>query len=303
MNRLLALCFGIVLFTIQATSQIKLQEDFESGSSLPAGWGVWNAAAHPIFSDRNWTVRGVGEPLPGIGTNTAVSHSGVNAIGVGWQAGLDTSGGQPSQADVWLITRRVLNVQSDDFLRFWATGGSQYADSLQVWVSTVDSTPSTQLSQLGGTLVWPVGVTYGQFNLYGIGLGTFAGQDIWIGFRYYLNASTSGYYVHLDDVTVEPFSSVELLNSTLPDRFSLQQNFPNPFNPSTTIQFSITERTPVSLKVFNSLGEEVGTLVSRELNPGTYTYRWDATGLASGVYFYRLITGSFSESRKMVLTR
>ncbi len=302
MNRLCALVLAVVSLAFQAGSQIKLQEGFESGISHPAGGGVWNAAAHPIFSDRNWTVRSAGDPLPGIAVNTAIAYAGTNAIGVGWQAGLDTSGSQPSQADVWVITRRVLNIQSGDVLRFWATGGSQYADSIQISVSTADSTPATQSVHLG-TLLWPVGATYGQFNEYTFDLSGFAGQNVWIGFRYYLNASTTGYYVHLDDVRVEPFSSVETISNTMPDQFGLLQNYPNPFNPTTNIGFRIAQPGFVSLTVYNALGREVQTLIHGNMDAGEYRVPFDASGLASGVYFYTLRAGAFSQSHKMVLAR
>ncbi len=83
----------------------------------------------------------------------------------------------------------------------------------------------------------------------------------------------------------------------------LIQNYPNPFNPSTTIRFSIPRAGEVSLKIFNLLGEEVATLVSEDMDAGTYKIHWDATGQPSGVYFYRLLTNDFVQTRKLVLLR
>ncbi len=88
-----------------------------------------------------------------------------------------------------------------------------------------------------------------------------------------------------------------------PDEFWLYNNYPNPFNPSTTIEFDLPKRSEVSLKVFNILGEEVATLVSDRLSAGSYSYEWDALNLASGVYLYRLQAGDYVETRKMVLMR
>ena len=83
----------------------------------------------------------------------------------------------------------------------------------------------------------------------------------------------------------------------------LKQNYPNPFNPSTTIAFDLPKMSEVTLKIFNILGEEVATLVSERLSAGSYSYECDASNLASGVYLYRLQTGSYVETRKMVLMR
>ncbi|MDI6766813.1 MAG: T9SS type A sorting domain-containing protein, partial [Bacteroidota bacterium] len=85
--------------------------------------------------------------------------------------------------------------------------------------------------------------------------------------------------------------------------FSLSHNYPNPFNPVTNIEFRIAKFGFASLKVFNLLGEEVATVVSEELPPGTYKRQWDGSKFSSGVYFYRLQTKGFCETKKFVLIR
>jgi len=97
--------------------------------------------------------------------------------------------------------------------------------------------------------------------------------------------------------------NVEPVLGTIPAEFSLIQNYPNPFNPSTTISFSIPEASLVSLKIFNSLGEEIETLVLEELIAGNYKYDWSAEGLSSGIYFYKLQTDNFYETKKMILLK
>jgi hypothetical protein len=89
----------------------------------------------------------------------------------------------------------------------------------------------------------------------------------------------------------------------LPSAFALKQNFPNPFNPSTTIQFSIPAAAWVTLRVYDLLGREETTLVNDNLTPGNYTVTWDARDAASGVYFYRLTAGAFVQTRRMLLLR
>ncbi len=87
------------------------------------------------------------------------------------------------------------------------------------------------------------------------------------------------------------------------DKYYLEQNYPNPFNPSTTISFSLPATEFVTLKVYNAIGKEVKTLVSSELVKGTYNINFDAAGLSSGMYFYRLESGSNFQVKKMMLLK
>jgi outer membrane protein assembly factor BamB len=86
-------------------------------------------------------------------------------------------------------------------------------------------------------------------------------------------------------------------------KYELKQNFPNPFNPSTTINYHIPEMSFVTLKVYDVLGNEVATLVSEEKHTGNYEVEFGGTGLPSGIYFYRIQAGSFIETKKMVLMK
>jgi hypothetical protein len=92
-------------------------------------------------------------------------------------------------------------------------------------------------------------------------------------------------------------------SSNLPEEYELQQNYPNPFNPETTITFSLPENSRASLIVYNAIGEQVAELVNEELSAGNYNYHFNASDLTSGVYFYRLQTSSFTETKKMMLLK
>ncbi len=83
----------------------------------------------------------------------------------------------------------------------------------------------------------------------------------------------------------------------------LDQNYPNPFNPSTSISYSLPTRSHVTIRVYNLLGQHVARLVDEEKAPGEYTVEWNAGTLSSGVYFYRMTAGAFSETKKMVVMR
>jgi hypothetical protein len=85
--------------------------------------------------------------------------------------------------------------------------------------------------------------------------------------------------------------------------FSLSQNYPNPFNPSTSISFKLSASSFVSLKIFDLLGREVTTIVSEQLSAGDHLRQWNAVNIPSGIYFYRLQNGSFTETKKLVLLR
>jgi hypothetical protein len=98
-------------------------------------------------------------------------------------------------------------------------------------------------------------------------------------------------------------SRVEQLSSTAPKTFLLEQNYPNPFNPSTTIRYQLPVASEVKLEVYDVLGKKVATLVSERQAAGYYQYVWNANGLTSGVYFYRLQAGGFVETKKMMLVK
>ncbi|MCG6912419.1 DUF4397 domain-containing protein [bacterium BMS3Abin03] len=121
------------------------------------------------------------------------------------------------------------------------------------------------------------------------------------------NGEAFGLFFALADGTVGQFSegvtSVEDISSVTPDRYTLSQNYPNPFNPSTTISFTIPDNELVSLKIYNVLGSEVATLISQNLTAGEYNFNFEASNLASGIYFYELKAGNFAQIKKMNLLK
>ena len=126
--------------------------------------------------------------------------------------------------------------------------------------------------------------------------------------RFHLSSHNSqggtadGWYI--DDVSIRDLATgVTQIENSIPDKYSLTQNFPNPFNPSTNIMFDIPKESFVSLKVFDLLGKEYATLVNEYLKPGSYSADWNASAYPSGVYFYRLETEGYSEVKKMILTK
>ncbi len=111
----------------------------------------------------------------------------------------------------------------------------------------------------------------------------------------------NGCQLFAHDATEGAVESADL--STTPETFSLAQNSPNPFNPSTAIAFTLPAQARVRLTVFNALGQEVATLVDDERPAGSHVARWDALNQPSGAYFYRIESGSFVETKRMMLIK
>ncbi len=119
----------------------------------------------------------------------------------------------------------------------------------------------------------------------------------------YAFAASEGYGVYrrpVDEIVVTGVGEEE---HVLPLQFLLSQNYPNPFNPTTTIRYALPRRSHVTLTVFNTLGQHVATIVNGEVEAGYHEIQFNGSGLASGVYFYKLTAGGFAQVRKLVLVR
>jgi photosystem II stability/assembly factor-like uncharacterized protein len=103
--------------------------------------------------------------------------------------------------------------------------------------------------------------------------------------------------------TTATFTSVRDHKSDTPQHYSLNQNYPNPFNPVTTISFTLPQTEFTTLKIYDLLGREITTIVSQKLVPGIHTYQFNASNLASGVYYYQIVAGKFRQVKKMVLLK
>lgn len=162
----------------------------------------------------------------------------------------------------------IAGVGSNFWLSRSTTSIYKSTDAGATW--TTDYTAATAISDIGlsrtGTGIWAVG-------------------------------ATGGIYF------TEAVTSINPISSNVPERYSLSQNYPNPFNPTSKIKFDITKANFVSLKIYNSLGQEVSKLVNENLTPGTYEVTFDGAGLNSGIYFYTIQSGDFVETKKMMLVK
>ncbi len=203
-------------------------------------------------------------------------------------------------------------------VRFWLKGVSQdYMNCLRVEIS---SDRGVTWSALAGTLTHPASGTIGEspkgvpvidgriqtWTEESMDISLFAGMGILLRFRYTCLSPVIAENFLIDDIRILTYGSLTEVTQPggqLPARYSLSQNYPNPFNPTTTIQYALPHRSQVTLTVYNTLGQQVASLVNGDIGAGYHAVQFDGRNLASGVYFYRLQAGSFVETRKLLLVR
>jgi hypothetical protein len=232
----------------------------------------------------------------------------------------------------WLYDSPFWGIYDDDNSTFWNIG--QFTDALNIPLPVELSSFAAKIADDKVELDW---TTESEVNNYGFDVERKADDNKWIllGFvagngntntpksYYFVDNSLSGgsnFYYRLKQIDTDGnFEYSEIVEVELViDNFALHQNFPNPFNPTTKIEFRIVDFGFVSLKVYDVLGNEVATIVNEEKNRGVYSIDFYANILASGIYFYRLSVvptahrdlvikdgqaGGFVETKKMILLK
>ena len=158
--------------------------------------------------------------------------------------------------------------------------GTVFGFSRTIWAFHTESSRSSYYSFIN--IADSFGYTYGQWE---------PGEN-----EYCLGAIING-------IQYGTITAVAQSKKSVPTWVSLSENYPNPFNPTTTNQFTLPSQSYVTLKIFDLLGREVFLLLSRQLPAGTHSRRWNGTGFTSGAYFYRLQAGSFVETKKLNLLK
>lgn len=198
----------------------------------------------------------------------------------------------------------------------WPGGGWPNADvdkTLQMYDD------GTNGDVTAGDQIWSREVVFSQYSplrvqyKYGANWGLPTNQggndnENGVGADHFINLTSSMTYGKVENVfgTMGEHTVITGITEQLPgipENYRLAQNFPNPFNPSTSIRFSIPEAGLVTLKVYSLLGEEVTTLVDEFMNSGNYDVQFDASKLTTGIYFYTISVNNFSATKKMVLTK
>jgi len=283
-------------FTVDLEStNILLSESFEGASFPPMGWSLLDADEDGYNFRRRSTEEYVS------------AHSGEwCAVSESW-VGNNTQQGLTLQPDNYLITPAIpLYNGVEVFLTYFvAIQDDQYpVETYSIVVSTTSPMPQSFQTVFTETLA-AENVEYQQRV---IDLTEYAGQTIYIGFRHH--NSTDNYQIKFDTITLhyegEPDSESDALAKPLVNR--LGGNYPNPFNPSTTIAYSMAREGYVSIAVYNLKGQLVQRLVNGLRGAGEHSVVWngdDASGrsVGSGVYFYRMSVGDYTAVRKMLLIK
>jgi hypothetical protein len=251
-------------------------QGFEGATFPPTGWQRINVSGNVEWIVGYWF------------------HTGAQATVCAWQ----TTG----VGEDWLITPRW-NIQTGDSLVFWLRPFfvGHPPDSLAVRISATDSNMTsftTRILYIAEGNGYPTTTTY---QRYAASLNQFAGQGVFIAFKH---MDQNGDGIFIDDVSVERVGPVGIsgINQT-PSKYELSQNYPNPFNSTSNLKFEIAKLGDVKLVVYDVMGRAVQTLVNETLKPGTYETTFDGSMLPSGVYFYKLSVGDFTETKKMLMIK
>jgi hypothetical protein len=195
--------------------------------------------------------------------------------------------------------------QGDKWVLFhYSIGGYEMAKVVEVFEGRVFGV-NTTLMRMGYYLAQDSTDTSGlgrEGRLLAKGFGLIESVPSGGGRHYFLKGAVTNGRLYGDTTNVIT-SVLRDPTSDQPREFELYQNYPNPFNPKTSFEFQALSSKLVSIKVFDLLGREIATLVNEQLMPGKYRTIWDADGLPSGVYFYKMDAGNFSVTKKMILAK
>jgi hypothetical protein len=211
--------------------------------------------------------------------------------------GLDSTG---KWDDAFMGFPQVLQIDRKYFM--WYTGSRSTFNPADVGAATSEDSGKTWTRYASNPVLVPSGTGWdGDFVEVGTVLLRGDTLDMWYDGSVEPTSTNLWRIGHATSHLVSLGVSQTL--GAVPQEYVLSQNYPNPFNPATTISYQLPATSTVSLKVFDMLGREVATLVNEVKQPGAYTVTWDASGMATGVYFYRLQAGSFVETKKMLILK
>lgn len=290
MKRLIPFLVLIVTILLSASSlkaqRVLIDEDFETTGfgpdSLPPGWLKYDEDGNnlPDYPFAVWGVRDTGSVIPGVNAGLYPrAHNSTRCLYIPWRAGnLDI-------ADDWVFTDS-LSLQAGDSLIFWMLLGQPddinfggLIDSMQVLISVLN-VPSGAETKIATIRSLDSNNVYTEYK-YDLSSYVLAGLPQYIAFRYYMNTAVDGLWCNIDDVFIGNRSEVGItpISSNIPTKFALSQNYPNPFNPSTKIKFDLAKNTNAKLVIFNSLGQEVKTLLNDYQQAGYYEVEFNASDL------------------------
>lgn len=302
---------------------------------------IWLADDNPIDGGvfrttnggQNWTQQYFAASYPGNPDHIYMLNGNTGFISTSYLFKTTNSGlnwiSLPSEngfVDMYFIDSLMGWKLKDNYMKKTIDGGLNWQTQILPSGGMLISSLFFKFSNINKDTIWGVGgtISFGLGNYRGIIWRTTNGGDNW-GFQipdtsihintYWQTDFTNklnGWAYHFSQGGVHTvtggndttyYTGVNNLSSEIPKGFILYQNYPNPFNPVTKIRFKIPKASFIKLIVYDILGKEVSILVNERLNLGSYEVDWDAKGYMSGVYFYRLETEKFSETKKMLLIK
>jgi hypothetical protein len=281
--------------TLRRVGMLPLNENFSNATFPPAEWALGGSGTQ--YWTRN-TVSGYG--------------SGTGAAKYDFWSAQASTGAQSMTSNQFPAV-----VSPNNYLRFNYAAAYYSAtaiDSLVIETSTDAGTTWARLTALYQSATLSSGVNSSAIMSTISSTSQFtptAGQ--WATKRFTMPVGTNkvrftaksayGNNLYIDDIQAGGFTGVENPLSLIPDKYELAQNYPNPFNPSTKISFSLPKQGFVTLKIYDVVGKEVAKIVNEVKNAGSYTVEFNASTLASGVYFYRIEAADFVETKRMMLIK
>jgi hypothetical protein len=267
-----------------------------SGSDIYVGGFFNTAGGVPVSNIAKWD--GNSWSALGSGVNSSVNALAVSGDDVYAGGNFTTAGGQSaSRVAKWNITASSWSALGNgvpDVVNAVAVSGSD------VYVggrfSVVNAMLANFIAKWNGSN-WS---TLGSGLSYYVNAAAVSGGEVYVGGEFMAAGGKPSWYFALWHTGT---TDVEENGPQIPYEYTLSQNHPNPFNPSTTIRYALPNAGYVTLKVYNLAGAEIETLVSANQPAGQHTIRWNAVGLPSGVYFYRLQIGEAAATRKLILLR
>ena len=158
------------------------------------------------------------------------------------------------------------------------------------WISGIHTTTSTSVPQGAATWDAPITSSFQTFRYVVTVPGTY-------------NYECTPHAPFMSGSFIANVIGITPVHGEVPNTFKLHQNYPNPFNPVTDIKFDVPSSSFVTLSVYNILGDEIEILVDDQMNPGSYNVDWDASNFPSGVYIYKMVSGNFIQTKKMILIK
>ncbi|MDY0151520.1 MAG: choice-of-anchor J domain-containing protein [Candidatus Cloacimonas sp.] len=281
-------------------------ESYADFANLFAPWTLLDQDLSATYGITDVTFPGSESPMAFIIFNPSTTTPPITSVAAHGGAKMAASIASTTVANNdWLISPRV-NLGTGSALKFYARSmSSTYLESMRVGVSTI-ATTIPQGFQYYLTGATPV-VVPAAWTEYIYDLSSYDGQSIYIAIR---NVSNDKFIFFVDDFSLHSVGgSVGIEDGLAPVAVTeLKGNYPNPFNPETTIRYSMKDNSPVNIEIYNLKGQKVKTLVNETKAAGDYSVVWKGLddnnrAVSSGVYFFKMSAGKYSSTKKMIMMK